>query len=184
MSASPSYFLLLLQTTHHCHCCYSTNYLRPITDDMKVLLHDVQQILHRHQYLQPFLLDFNHIQFSINGCKGALDSTCNIVQTGSHCDVKYSFSHQKGIYCCPTNNSQNINSIVAILTVGNSRVITFERVLWGGSKHTETDTVLETRYFILSHGSMFILHLTDERPALRDQKKDRLSYWRDRKSVV
>jgi hypothetical protein len=147
------------------------------SDETNSLRNQVYSILLKHQYLAPFLKEFNHMQFSINGNKGLLpQKSCSYVQTGFHCDIAYSFHKTKGIRCLPSMNSQEVNSIVAIITIGHSRTMTFERVvLWNDGP---TDIVLERRYFILSHGSLFILHPLDERPALRDGNSHALSYWR------
>ena len=103
----------------------------------------VQTILRNYNYLAPFLKeDFNHVQFSINGGKGmAHINPPAVVQTGIHCDTIYSFSKERGIYWSQSKNSQAPNSIVAILTVGHSRIMTMERVKW---MNGHTDHVLET----------------------------------------
>lgn len=124
---------------------------------MEELLTRVHSILHSYDYLAPFLRDkFNHLQFSINGGKGVCSdtNTCTIIQTGMHCDMRYTYSDANGIQCSPKLNSQAINSIVAIITVGHSRLLRMERVEW---RNGPTDHVLETRYFILSHNSLFLL---------------------------
>mmetsp|Transcript_13933 Transcript_13933/g.28414 ORF Transcript_13933/g.28414 Transcript_13933/m.28414 type:complete len:188 (+) Transcript_13933:803-1366(+) len=149
---------------------------RPITEDMQSLQRQVHSKLKQHAYLVPFLKTFNHLQFSINGNKGYHTSTCGMIQTGMHCDVTYSFSKDEGIHCSPSMNSQEVNTIVAIITIGHPRVITFERVIW---REGPTDVVVEKKYFILSHGSLFILHPLDERPALRDKNDNTtLTYWK------
>jgi hypothetical protein len=140
----------------------------------------VQTILRKYTYLAPFLKeDFNHVQFSINGGKGVGGISINtptIIQTGLHCDVAYSFSKERGIHCKESKNSQVPNSIVAILTIGHPRILTMERVKW---ENGTTEKVLETRHFVLSHHSLFLLHPTDERPSRRDgSNNDILSYWR------
>ena len=128
-----------------------------LTAEMEELLTRVHSILHSYDYLAPFLRDkFNHLQFSINGGKGVCSdtNTCTIIQTGMHCDMRYTYSDANGIQCSPKLNSQAINSIVAIITVGHSRLLRMERVEW---RNGPTDHVLETRYFILSHNSLFLL---------------------------
>jgi len=143
---------------------------------MQSLQCQVHSKLKQHAYLVPFLKTFNHLQFSINGNKGYHTSTCGMIQTGMHCDVTYSFSKDEGIHCSPSMNSQEVNTIVAIITIGHPRVITFERVIW---REGPTDVVVEKKYFILSHGSLFILHPLDERPALRDKNDNTtLTYWK------
>lgn len=160
------------------NCCSSTNYLRELTNDMNSLMDKVYSILHQHQYLTPFLKQFNHLQFSINGNKGLpKQKTCQMKQTGMHCDIAYSFNEKNGIQCLPAMNSQELNTIVAIITVGHSRIIKFERVAWDKGV-TRDREVLETRYFILTHNSLFLLHPLDERPALRDKGSKVLSIWR------
>lgn len=164
-------FLVLHSSAHF----LSTNYLRAMTCNMNKLCRQVQTILLRHSYLLPFTKDFNHCQFSVYGTKGLKDKHApSIIQTGLHCDTSYSFSKARGIQCLPSRNSQEENSIVAILTVGHSRTLTMERVVWNDGP---TDNVLETRYFLLSHNSLFILHPLDERPSTRDHNSV-LSYWR------
>jgi hypothetical protein len=74
-------------------------------------------------------------------------------------------------------NSQEINSLVVIITVGHSRVMALERVVWAPGEE-EHDKVLETKYLVLSHNSLFILHPLDERPSLRDTGSKQLSYWK------
>jgi hypothetical protein len=150
----------------------STNFLMTLTEEMEELLKRVQSILKTYDYLVPFLTqEWNHLQFSINGGKGVSSSrnTCTIIQTGMHCDI------MRCIQCLPISNSQAINSIVAIITVGDSRILTMERVEWSDGP---TNHVLETQYFILSHNSLFLLHPMDERPTRRDSGSTRLSYWR------
>eukprot|EP00577_Skeletonema_sp_RCC1716_P032127 CAMPEP_0113437258 /NCGR_PEP_ID=MMETSP0013_2-20120614/37322_1 /TAXON_ID=2843 ORGANISM="Skeletonema costatum, Strain 1716" /NCGR_SAMPLE_ID=MMETSP0013_2 /ASSEMBLY_ACC=CAM_ASM_000158 /LENGTH=341 /DNA_ID=CAMNT_0000327905 /DNA_START=154 /DNA_END=1176 /DNA_ORIENTATION=- /assembly_acc=CAM_ASM_000158 len=155
-----------------------TNYLMSFTAQMNDLRNQVFSILHNYQYLAPFVKEFSHCQISINGNKGLeRNKTCNTTQTGMHCDTVYSFHKTHGIVCPLNINSQATNSIVAIITVGHSRVITFERVACNSDPG---NNILERRYFILSHGSLFILHPLDERPALRDRGSGSytLSYWR------
>ncbi len=169
-----------LNDSSTCFCFSSTNYLRAFTNDMNKLRIKVQHIIWQsYPYLAPFLKeDFNHVQFSINGSKGVkhVKNTAATIQTGFHTDVTYSFSKERGIHCKETMNSQVPNSLVAILTVGHPRILTMERVHWNNGV---TNEVLETRHFILSHGSLFILHCTDERPSRRDGiKNEILSYWR------
>lgn len=89
-----------------------------------------------------------------------------------YCDTIFSFSKERGIHCLQSKNSQAPNSIVAILTVGHSRISTMERVK---CENGPTDQVLETRHFVLSHGSLFVLHPLDERPSVRDGI---MSYWK------
>jgi hypothetical protein len=170
------YFNFISASLTVVNCCSSTNYLRELTDDMNLLRVKVYSILEQHQYLVPFLKPFNHLQFSINGNKGIQqEKTCQNIQTGMHCDMSYSFSDKNGIQCLPTMNSQEFNTVVAIITVGHSRIIKFERVAWDKGV---TGEVLETRYFILTHLSLFLLHPLDERPALRDKGSKVLSIWR------
>lgn len=155
---------------------FSTNYLREITDDMNSLLDRTFSILQKHNYLSPFLRHFNHLQFSINGNKGQqAEKTCQNVQTGMHSDITYSFRKEVGIQCPSSSNSQEFNTIVAIITVGHARCIKFERVTW---ENGLIGDILETRYFILKHHSLFLLHPLDERPALRDRGSKVLSQWR------
>ena len=169
-----------LNNSSTCFCFSSTNFLRPLTNDMNKLRIKVQDIIRQsYPYLAPFLQqDFNHMQFSINGGKGVPHgkNIAAIEQTGMHTDVTFSFSKERGIHCKETMNSQVPNSIVAILTVGHPRLLTMERVRWNDGV---TKEVMETRRFILSHESLFILHSTDERPSRRDGKNNEtLSYWR------
>jgi hypothetical protein len=170
------YFNFISASLTVVNCCSSTNYLRELTDDMNLLRVKVYSILEQHQYLVPFLKPFNHLQFSINGNKGIQqEKTCQNIQTGMHCDMSYSFSDKNGIQCLPTMNSQEFNTVVAIITVGHSRIIKFERVAWDKGV---TGGVIEKRYFILTHLSLFLLHPLDERPALRDKGSKVLSIWR------
>lgn len=145
---------------------------------MASLCDKIYFLLSQYEYLQPFLRPFNNIQFSINGNNGfSDDNPCQDIQTGIHTDITYSYSEKKGIYCSPTLNSQEINSLVVIITVGHSRVMALERVVWapGEKQH---GMVLETKYLVLTHNSCFILHPLDERPSLRDAGSKELSYWR------
>jgi hypothetical protein len=172
------YIIIVVITVNHITVCviFSTNYLMPLSEDMISLRNQVYSILLQYKYLAPFVKEFNHIQFSINGNKGLLpQKSCSYVQTGMHCDISYTFHKTEGIRCLPSTNSQEVNSIVAIITIGHSRIITFERVVWNDGP---TDDVLERRHLILSHGSLFIVHPLDERPALRDVDSHVLSYWR------
>ena len=124
------YFNFITASLTVVNCCSSTNYLRELTNDMNSLMDKVYSILHQHQYLVPFLKQFNHLQFSINGNKGIQQEKTRQNQTGMHCDMSYSFSDKNGIQCLPTMNSQEFNTIVAIITVGHSCIIKFERVAW------------------------------------------------------
>jgi len=55
--------------------------------------------------------------------------------------------------------------------------MTLERVLWAPGE-ADHDKVLETKYIVLAHNSLFILHPLDERPSLRDTGSKQLSYWK------
>ncbi len=157
----------------------SSNYLKPITTDMKQLQVLVQEALRKYAYIAPFLVDdFNTVQLSINGSKGVSKNTPTIVQTGMHCDVGYSCRPADGLPVYSSKmNSQTENSIVVILTIGHPRILTFERLAWPIPSEKKDIEVLETRYFVLSHGSTFILNPLDERPARRDSGSNRLSVW-------
>jgi len=145
---------------------------------MALLNDNIHFVLSQYEYLQPFLRPFNNIQFSINGNNGfSDDNPCQDTQTGIHTDTTYSYGKNKGIYCSPVLNSQEINSLVVIITVGHSRVMALERVVWAPGEE-EHDKVLETKYLVLSHNSLFILHPLDERPSLRDTGSKQLSYWK------
>ena len=120
---------------------------------MTSLSDNIYFALSQYEYLQPFLRPFNNIQFSINGNNGfSDDNPCQDIKTGIHTDMTYSYGKNKGIYCSPVLNSQEINSLVVIITVGHSRVMTLERVLWAPGEK-DHDKVLETKYLVLSHNS-------------------------------
>lgn len=147
---------------------------------MKELQHLLQDGLRKYPYIAPFLLeDFNTVQLSINGGKGVSKNTPTITQTGMHCDVVYSCCPDDGLpVYSPKRNSQKENTIVAILTVGHSRILTFQRLAWPIPSDEKDIEVLETCYFVLTHGSLFILNPLDERPARRDTGSNQLSVWR------